>query len=244
MCCINESTTFYWFNEAFFSDLKITIDGFIKQPTIMKHYTLDMKLYLIISLLALSNVAFGQSRDPFNNLNIKEDSVYNSKSSQQRIDSLAVKIFRIDSLIEGNPAQIELMAITSQSDEPVKIVNEEWPDDVMISINIIKDKNGNIIYYAKSPTSESGDWYIGYQYYVNAKTGKVYGFRRVANFYNSTCADLAKEESTYYFNPNAELIGKSYSLMDNDNKDLSGSRCFFNYDYKYEIVKNLKELMQ
>jgi len=202
-----------------------------------------MRLFIVLFLL--SNILLAQSRDPFNNLNISEDSIIILETYKNLVDSIKDRMDSVETYLASSEKKIELMALTSDSSDPVMVVEDEWPENTIVSINLLRDQKGNIIYYAEYPFSESGDWFIGYEYYVNEISGNIYGFKRMANFFNSVCVDgVLQEESTYFFDLNFILIGKSYSITDTDGEAIDDVLCFFNYDHEYIIPKNINELVK
>jgi hypothetical protein len=202
-----------------------------------------MKLFVFLFLSV--HIAFGQPRKPFNNLNISEDSIYLSPNNKDLIGKLNEKIAWIDGYVINNENELELSALTSDSSDPVRVVNGEWPDNTIVSINVLRDQQDNVIYYAEYPFSQSGDWSIGYEYYAHADDGNIYGFRRTANFFNSMCEDgVLQEESVYYFDKDFILIEKDYSLTNTDGNSVMGTNCYFPYDYEYVIPENINELLK
>lgn len=200
---------------------------------------------IIYILLFFPLVSFSQDRKLFNNLQISEDSVYKNVSNIKMISDLRGRIIEIDEHISLNTEQLELLAITTDSEQPVKVVNGEWPENTEVSVNLLRDQDGNVIFYAEYPFSRSGDWAIGYEYYADALNGNIYGFRRTANFFNSVCVDgVLQEESIYYFDKDFILIGKEYSLTDTDENPISGTHCYFPYDYEYFIPANVYDLVK
>jgi hypothetical protein len=201
-----------------------------------------MKIFFF--LFFLSNILFAQIREPFNNLSIPEDTVYILEDYKALVNNLKKKTDSVDEYHTVNEKSVELMALISDTLDPVIVNNGEWPENTVVSINLLRDRNGSIIYYAEYPFSQSGDWFIGYEYYVDTLTGHIYGFRRTANFFNSMCVDgVLEEESMYFFNNEFKLIGKEYILNDTDGKDVLGASCYFPYDYVYNIPENIKELV-
>lgn len=187
--------------------------------------------------------ASAQVRNSFNNLNIEEDSVLVSTNSQLSKQAFSL-IAKIDGLIKSHPDKLELFAILDRSKTPVKILTEEWPEGVIVSINILRDNQGKIIYSSEYPTSQSGDWAIGYHHYFD-ESGNTLAFKRTANFFNTECTQsIAKEQSIYLFKVNLSLIEKRYRLLDENDNDVSKKRCFFNYDYEYSIRSNNQELLR
>ncbi len=203
------------------------------------------KELLILLLFAASSSVFAQKREVFNNLNIPEDTVIEATNAHRPyVESITAEVKKIDDLISTNQDQVELMAITYGSDKPVKVINREWPDRVVVSINILRRPNGQLYYYAEYPMSESGDWDIGYSHYFDSE-GNVIAFRRIANFFNSECTDgVAKERSIYTFDKEFYLTSKSYQLTNSDGEDISRRACWFNYDYEYTIAKTNKEVVK
>ncbi|WP_258100355.1 hypothetical protein [Marinoscillum pacificum] len=137
------------------------------------------------------------------------------------------------------------MAKTHSSDQFVKVIDDNWPDDVSASINILHTSNNQLYYFAEYPLSESGDWFIGYRYYINPSNGSLIAFERLANFFNSECTKgVAYEHSIYYFSIVGELVAKSYTLVDDEDADISLKRCYFNYDYAYSIDLKITQLLE
>ncbi|MEQ8472230.1 MAG: hypothetical protein RIC35_13645 [Marinoscillum sp.] len=200
-----------------------------------------MKLFLLVFSLGLSFLLSAQNRE-LNNLAIAEDSVFGISSS---LDELIHIIESTQTFISTNQEQVELLAIVDSSQYPVKVIDGNWPENVISSINILKNISGKVKYYAEYPTSESGDWFIGYRYYFNESNGNTIAFERMANFFNSECTEgVSKELSTYFFTSEGDLIAKAYSLTSSENSDLTDRLCFFPYDYQYEIIKNIKQIMK
>ena len=200
---------------------------------------------IIYILLFLPFLSFSQDRKPFNNLKISEDSVYENATKIKMISDLRGSITELDEYILANTEQLELLAITTDSKKPVEVINGEWPENTEVSVNLLRDQDGNVLFYAEYPFSHSGDWSIGYEYYADALNGNIYGFRRTANFFNSVCVDgVLQEESVYYFDKDFMLIGKDYSLTNTDGKTILGTGCYFPYDYEYTIPIKVYELVK
>ncbi len=200
---------------------------------------------LILTITFFSSLTLSAQERELNNLGISEDTTFRIHGFETYIDSLDIIINSTEEFIYSNEDKVELMAIIEDSNKPIPLPNREWPDNVSTSINMLRNDKNEITYYAEYPTSESGDWSIGYQYLINGASKKVISFRRIANFFNSECASgVVKEQSTYYFSTNQKLIGKSYSLLNQENKDLTHELCFFSYDYEYQIAKNLSSLVK
>jgi len=202
-----------------------------------------MRIFIILFLF--SNMLLAQGRDSFNNLNIKEDTTFISITSNDLIDDTKKKIDSVEAYYAINEKKIELMALTSDSAEPVSVTDDAWPENTIVSINVLRDEKGQIIFYAEYPFSESGDWFIAYEYFADKVSGHIYGFKRTASFFNSMCTDgVLNEKSIYFFNADFALIGKEYSLTDSNNKPINPVSCYFPYDYDYIIPKNIHKLIK
>lgn len=203
-----------------------------------------MKTVFLSSLLLTSLSLFAQER-VFNNLGVSEDTTFGLSEQSKRIKQLDSIIVSTQKFISEKEDEVELMAIVGNSTEPISLPDRQWPENVTTSINIIRAEDGSLKYYSEYPSSESGDWFLGYRYYFDQSKGKVLVFERMANFFNNECSSgVAKELSTYYFSSAGELIAKSYSLVNNDGDDLTEKLCFFPYDYEYEIAKSAMELLK
>ncbi|WP_258097436.1 hypothetical protein [Marinoscillum pacificum] len=131
-----------------------------------------MKTVFHLLLISASLNLFAQERT-FNNLDIAEDTTFGSNEHAERVEQLNNIIKANQEFISKYEDQVELMAIVGTSTEPINLPDRQWPDNVSTSINIIKSESGTLTYYAEYPSSESGDWFIGYRYYLDSTTGRV-----------------------------------------------------------------------
>lgn len=146
---------------------------------------------------------------------------------KQRKDS----IDRFDS----DTASLILLAKVPGANQLVRVFNGNFPEEVEVSYNLLKDKQGNVIYIFETPTSESGDWDIAYRSYYD-QTGKLFAFERRAGFFNSECTDgAAHERLVKYYNHKFAVLDSTYSLTDHEKKPLKKSDCIFNYNFPYKI---------
>lgn len=92
------------------------------------------------------------------------------------------------------------------------------------------------IYY--SPVSQSGDSFTNYMYAFDEK-GRTKVFKRESNFVNAVCTDnILREYSTYLFGEQFAVIGKTYSLLDDEGYNWQTDNCIFNYRFPYTIEPN------
>jgi len=66
-----------------------------------------------------------QSRDPFNNIYIPEDSSFILESYKDLVDDAKVRIDYVDTYRVANEKKIGLMAITSDSTQPVTVTGQK-----------------------------------------------------------------------------------------------------------------------
>ncbi|MBB6461852.1 hypothetical protein [Flammeovirga kamogawensis] len=206
---------------------------------------LEMKKYLIFLLEFVALSSFSQTREAFNNIDIVENKVIQTTDIYKSIvDSTIAEVLRIDEYLSKNQNSIEQQALTYNSNKPVKVYNNKWPEMLVTEINILRRSNGQIFYYAELPISESGDWSIMYTHYFDIN-GNVIAFKREANFFNTLCGDdLVNETSIYIFDKNHTLISKSYSLSDSQMQGIINDKdCMFNYDYEYIIMESLEDIV-
>jgi len=130
----------------------------------------------------------------------------------------------------------------------LRIRNDKWPDQEKIeyTYNVVKDATGNIVMVMAYPTSQSGDWDIGYTHYFDI-SGKVIAFERFTGFFNSGCAgtdEAAHERIVNYYNNNFKLIHKTYKLTNSKGKKLVKSKCDFPYNFKdYKIYPDVAKCL-
>lgn len=203
---------------------------------------MQKSLLLLLSILFCLSLK-SQSRPAFNGLGIAEDSIISTLQEQVLfVRNLTDHLEAVDIYLKDNLDSLKLMAITSLAKKPVEVLNREWPEEMITSINFLENEDGKIYYYAEYPFSESGDWSIGYQHYFDDQ-GRLFAFKRTASFFNSECSGGAVfEESVYIFNQSSELISKSYRLENNKGEDLSRSNCYFPYDYPFQIHRSRESL--
>lgn len=148
----------------------------------------------------------------------------------------------IDTLLKHNQDKIVVLAKVAGSN-PVLIKDEDFPDKVETTFNIFKDSLGHIVTVSELPFSESGDWSIMYTHYFD-KAGKTFAFEKQTNFFNSICTGgIAYETQTEFYNSAFQLIAKTYTLLDEENKTLSKDSCQFPYTYEYSISARIEEFL-
>ena len=77
---------------------------------------------------------------------------------------------------------------------------------------------------------------------IYSQDGNLRYFSRHYNTYNSGCAQVALEESDYFFNSAGELIKKTYSIYDSQNNPLDINDCFMERE-SYEKYMTLRDFL-
>ncbi|QEK50905.1 hypothetical protein FYC62_03890 [Pedobacter aquae] len=123
----------------------------------------------------------------------------------------------------------------------VRVINDQWPEEVEASYNILKE-NSQLRYFVEVPFSESGDWFIAYKSYFDSE-GRLFAFQKETNFFNSECTnEAAREISLKYYDGQFQLIDSVYTLTDSNNKPLKRSSCFFPYDFPFKMYRTVEIL--
>jgi hypothetical protein len=71
------------------------------------------------------------------------------------------------------------------------VINQNWPDNIETTYNILKNQQGQIIYVGEFPTSESGDWTLGLKHYFSGNGNLVAFEKRLSYFKQNVCAMVA-----------------------------------------------------
>jgi len=150
----------------------------------------------------------------------------------------------IDTLFNHQMERLIVMAKLRDKEEPVPIQNGNFPENVELTFNILKDSLGQIIIVSIFPFSESGDWDIRLTHYFDKK-GRTFVFERQTGFFNSMCTDgIAFETKTEFYNSDFELVDKKYELVDEEYKQLEKDSCVFNYDFDYKVSPTINDLLE
>lgn len=173
-------------------------------------------------------------RPVINNLNHAEDAVVEAKQeAKEEVKVQREKIKQIDAHIVANKDELKTSETSYGTIEG---------EAISTTSQLLRDDTGAVNYFVSYQNSESGDWYIGYHYYLNK--GAIFGFKRTANFLNSGCEQgVVYEESIYTFDQAAEPTSKSYKFTNKYWEDLTEKNCSFPYDRTYQIAKTVDELL-
>ena len=150
----------------------------------------------------------------------------------------------IDTLFKHQKNKLIVLAKIQEQEELVLINDVNFPENVELTFNILKDSLGKVITVSAFPHSESGDWNISLTHYFDKK-GKTFALERQTSFYNSNCTEgLAYETKTEFYDSGFQLIGNRYKLIDEKYKNLNKDSCILNYDFEYKVEPTVDKFLQ
>lgn len=168
-----------------------------------------------------------------------------TSEAQELVD----KIYSIVDLIEDFRQQdtlIQRYAIYNYSPEIGAYLNTTETDTMLVTrfdVVVAKDENEEPFTYVKEyvySTNQAWD-YIYERLYD--KDSKLCYFVRHYNTYNSGCAEVAFEQSEYFFDSANQLIKKTYSIYDSNNTPLDYDACWMERE-AYEKYSTFQEFIQ
>ncbi len=138
---------------------------------------------------------------------------------------------------------VELYLKTASEKRIVQVPNfEQVPADLAAVYNIIRNKEGNVLYVAEFPYSESGDWENIYESIYDDK-GDLLLFVRKSSFLHEGV--VVYEKSSYYYNEKHRLVKKEYLIKYGSASVLpQGVTVEFNYRFPYEKFKTRKKWLK
>jgi hypothetical protein len=148
-------------------------------------------------------------------------------------------------ILENKDSIVILVKITGQKDL-VKVINRNWPENIETTYNVFKNQQGQIIYIAEFPTSESGDWDLRLEYFFS-EVGQLTAFVKDFSFFNSPCLGegIANEQLLELYDSDFNVIETIKTLTDDKGKPLDEKKCRnTNYDIEYDIRPTANEFME
>jgi len=135
-----------------------------------------------------------------------------------------------------------LVQITGQPKLQI-VVDQKWPDNIVTTYNILKDKNGNIIYVGEFPTCESGDWNLKFAHFFDS-SGLLIAFEEELKFFNEPCsADIVIFTDREIYDSAFKVNKHSTTVTDKEGNKLE-DECGQAYDFKTGRFKNVKDLIR
>jgi hypothetical protein len=199
------------------------------------------KTYHYLLLFAVMITGCHRSHNP---KSAKSEQLHHATKAEIRALHTAKNL--IDTAAADTDKLVVLVKVPGKK-ELVTVKGNTFPDDIETTFNLLKDKDGHVIYTVEIPESESGDWFISYFSYYRPD-GQLFAFSREAGFFNGECK-VAVEEPVHerlvkYFDKDFNLVDTVYGLKDSKGKKLKKSKCDFPYDYPYKIEKTVDEFMK
>jgi hypothetical protein len=152
-----------------------------------------------------------------------------NQTKNQIIKSIDTIILSIEGFEKKNFKKIKIFE-ASENNNAVKITQlkqmpEYVPEDSIFMIYVLNDEEGKILKHEVDPTSQSGDWSASFTHYFD-KLGRTIMFEFYTGSFNSQCTDILKIRRRYYYDDNFNLIKKSVTYSDKDNKPIKNpDRC-------------------
>lgn len=149
----------------------------------------------------------------------------------------------IEEQIQFNKKDIIVFVKINGQPIPQRVINQQWPENIESTFNILKDNSGQVIYFAEFPKSESGDWFYEIKHFFN-DNGQTISIETRLSFFNADCGTGAITETlTDLYLNNFKLHGTVRQLRDNNNNPISGSICINPYKWPVDKKGTARELM-
>jgi hypothetical protein len=147
-------------------------------------------------------------------------------------------IDQIDSLVKD---QRPILFAKLANEQYVKVINEKWPEEVDESINLFT-YNGKVRLIKIMPFSESGDWFYEVDNYFSA-VGELVAYIEIKNHFNSICLDEAIHRTKIFVKVGAKFRLIKSTIQDSKGNDVSKLICEDPYDFKPDLIANLKKYL-
>jgi len=148
-------------------------------------------------------------------------------------------IDQIDSLTKD---QRPILFAKLANDKYVKVKNEKWPEKVDESINLFT-YHGKVRLIKIMPFSESGDWFYEVGNYFS-DAGELVAYIEIKNHFNSICLDEAIHRTKIFIKVGAKFRLIKSTIQDSKGNDVSKLKCEDPYDFKPDLISNLKIYLQ
>jgi hypothetical protein len=150
----------------------------------------------------------------------------------------------IENLITSNEDRLIVLVKVFEQETLKKVINQQWPENIETTFNILKNQNGQIIYIGEFPTSQSGDWSLEVKHYFT-DNGQLIAFEKRLAYFNRECTDGAVIERVIEFYDNDfKVIKTSKKLEDNNGKKMNEEKCGDPYQWPLDKRGTVSELIQ
>lgn len=193
---------------------------------------------VFLFLLVFLSRSFAQNPEPNDLLDMYD--VY----EEEEMDEESMEIEAI------SPMEIEAVEFAEELLNYIDILREK--DSLIHHLPKIEDKEElEIIFYPntdkimclrKMVFNENKAWDFVYDSYFDEE-GDLRLFIRKYNTFDSECAEIAFEDSRYYFDKENHLVKKTYSIVDENNNDIDLDYCWVDRE-SYTIYKTSKEAIK
>lgn len=153
-------------------------------------------------------------------------------------------IIAIRNEISENKSRLTVWVKITGENDFVKVLNEEWPEDIETTYNVYKNQNEQILYISEMPMSESGDWDLELNHYYS-ETGHLIAFERRLAFFNGPCLPdaVTVQKSIELYDESFKLIKTLKSLTDANGKKLGEECKDEHFDWDPEIQPTVKAFL-
>lgn len=151
------------------------------------------------------------------------------------IDKRKNEKLEIENQVARNKHKLLVLVQVNGQADLQRVINQNFPENVETTYNILKDEQGRIIYIAEFPESLSGDWTLELKHYFSSN-GKLIGFEKRLAYFNDDCTDgVVIEKITELYDDNFRVIRTEKKLTDNKMNKLEERDC--GHAYYWEIDK-------
>ena len=149
----------------------------------------------------------------------------------------------IDSLIIKDPDKLIVLVKVLGENDLKKVIDENWPEDIETTYNILKNAAGQIIFIAEIPTSESGDWYLEIRHYFTTE-GNLLAYAKNLSYFNDNCGDgIVRKKEVELYDNQFTIIQETKSLLDQNGKYVDEKECDEVFNWNFDKRPTLKELV-
>ena len=181
---------------------------------------------------------------------LPEDAVYDPRypETDKIVEEAKGILGQADFIFMRENFRVEIYYQT-KNDNAIKLVSdyENRPDNLKSVFNVIRNKEGNIMYVAEFLYGESGEWENTYEHIFNSE-GDLLVFVRKSSFLQNDTLNkdvVIYEKSEYYYNRNHKLLKKNYLMKyANQNQAPLGVKVEFPYRFEYKQYKTRKKWLK
>jgi hypothetical protein len=158
-------------------------------------------------------------------------------------DQLNEKILEIENQATTDKASLIVLVKLSGQTDLQQVINEDWPENIETTYNVLKNKAGQIIYVGEFPTSESGDWTLGLKHYFS-DSGDLIAFEKRFAYFNDNCGDgMVVEKQIDLYDNEFNILNTIKTLTDGKDKTLTDKNCGQGFDSDIKVSPTVKELV-